>query len=276
MKNIMIAIAVLVLILGAILIFRNRSPEPVEPVEVTTEEPGTPTPPTETPVEPDPETPVETTATDAPSDPTPTENPVAAAPVEKEEPVETEEEADELLREKLEPRDPVLKELVSRDNLLLKSVTATDLIARGKNPISQFGYLKPKGRLLVEERDGRLYLSERNYQRYDRFIRALESVDGAEMGRMYYRMSHLARKVYEPLGSEETDWQKVLGKTLDLMINFEVPGGEIELAGRGGIYIYVDDRLESLPPSQKALIRMGPENATRLQRKLRELKRYID
>ncbi len=36
-------------------------------------------------------------------------------------------------------------------------------------------------------------------------------------------------------------------------------------------YRYVDPKLEALSPAQKQLLRMGPENAQKIQAKLREL-----
>ena len=49
-------------------------------------------------------------------------------------------------------------------------------------------------------------------------------------------------------------------------------GGEVALLQSNVLYEYADPSLESLPPLQKQLLRMGPENLERIQVYLRALR----
>jgi hypothetical protein len=55
-----------------------------------------------------------------------------------------------------------------------------------------------------------------------------------------------------------------------------LPTGEPELSRGVESYLLRDQRLESLSPAQKHLLRMGPDNAAVILDKLREIAELLD
>ena len=51
-----------------------------------------------------------------------------------------------------------------------------------------------------------------------------------------------------------------------------MPAGQLEVEQRAIIYAFAEDSLENLSHAQRQLLRMGPENARRVQNKLHQLR----
>jgi len=260
-SKISLILGIVVVVIAAVVIYRytgSASPEPV--VEETP-------PPTLVIEEPEPE-------------------PVPPPSVEAREPVdgetraeprpplpETVAEADALLRDQLgDEVEPALREVLDYDYLLGKIVTAADLIYREKNPISQLPFLRRSDRLMVERKGAELYLSEQNYTRYTKWVDTLENLDVAVLADTQDYLSPLLGTAFEELGIVDRDWATTKTETLDYLIGLEVPETPPKLVQAGDLYIYADPELEALPPTHKAFIRMGPDNARRVQAKLREIR----
>ena len=207
--------------------------------------------------------------TESPSAPEP-----AAPPAE---PVPSLAESDSFLRDRFATNgNAYISRLLTRDNILRDAVTGIDLIRRGKNPGRKWFFLQPEGDLMVEERDGKTYLSEANYARYKTMVDAIEQVDVALTVNAYRFLMPVLQDAYAELGNEDLGWEESLTATLDLMTALDLPQGEIEVIGNEGVYIFADEAMENLPPAQKALIRMGPEQAARVQAKLAEIRKQLN
>jgi hypothetical protein len=210
-------------------------------------------------------------ATDSGDDPTGNNDSEAtAAP-----PVESLTESDAYLRGSYSGSDAYVDKLLQRKNIIRDAVTGIDLIRRDKNPGRKWFFLQPEGELIVEERDGGTYLSSENYRRYQPMADAIEKADTSLVVGAYRLMLPLVRDAYAELGNDDMGWEDALKKALDELIAVRIPEGDIELVGKEGVYIYADDALENLTPASKALIRMGPENAARVQTKLKEMRRAL-
>ncbi|HKC44456.1 MAG TPA: DUF3014 domain-containing protein, partial [Burkholderiales bacterium] len=66
-----------------------------------------------------------------------------------------------------------------------------------------------------------------------------------------------------------------LVEVIDHLLATPTVTGPIKLARPWVLYEYADPALESRSAGQKALIRMGPENAARLKAKLREIRQRV-
>ncbi|MDJ0841986.1 MAG: DUF3014 domain-containing protein [Acidobacteriota bacterium] len=259
MKPIVIALAVVVVVIGGFLVWRSLSQQPVsnapEPVQVeeeplvdqytegyTEDDTGESTAPVPEP-EPDPEPPTDM------------------------------EGGDTVVRERIpDNADPGLREVLDYDYLISKTVTATDLIYREKNPMSQLPFLIQPDRLRVERRGTKLYLAKANYQRYEKWIKVFESLDPDTIVNTYQFLHPLFSRAFEELGMQGRDWETTLAGAYDKVAAMEVPQGDLELVAAGKTYIFADTELEELPPAHKALLRMGPKNADRLKKKLAAFK----
>lgn len=256
MKNIIIALVVTVVVVGGFLAYEymasNKEPSPPgsSPVEETSEEPMFEDPASELSSE-EPDVSAQSTAETAPVEPPPGLN-----------------ESDAWLAEKYKETNPFWDQALQGEHLIRKAVTATDLIHRGENPGGQLSHLRPKGSFLVERRAGKVYVSPKNYERYTPAVKALETLGAEKLTLTYEFLLPLFREAYDELGNENTQWEQRALETMDQLISMEISETEVELLDAGGVYIFADESYEDLPPAQKILIRMGPENARRVQARL--------
>ena len=101
-------------------------------------------------------------------------------------------------------------------------------------------------------------------------------MDARESAELYRRLLPLFREAYQELGFTEQDWEEVLARAVRNLVSVEVPEGPLEVREHVGRYLYLDRSLESLTPAEKHLLRMGPENARRVQSKVREIAGYLE
>ena len=85
----------------------------------------------------------------------------------------------------------------------------------------------------------------------------------------------LALEAYRELGYLDQPFDATFAKAIDVLLRTPVVEGRIGLNADSVNYSYVDRRLEALAPAQKQLLRMGPQNARKVQNKLRELARAM-
>jgi hypothetical protein len=76
----------------------------------------------------------------------------------------------------------------------------------------------------------------------------------------------------QELGLRGPDARSLLVNGIDQALATPVLVGEVELVQRNVLYEYADPAVEALPPLQKQLLRMGPDNLHRVQVYLRALR----
>jgi len=120
------------------------------------------------------------------------------------------------------------------------------------------------GRLVTEGR-------RREFSRFDAFAGIVSSVDAQQAARVYRRLRPLCDAAARELGQPAGEMDVVLGQALATLLAAPVLDGEVAVASEGPFYRFADNRLETLPPSQKQLLRMGPRNERLVQAKLKEM-----
>jgi hypothetical protein len=63
----------------------------------------------------------------------------------------------------------------------------------------------------------------------------------------------------------------LLSRAVAILVTAPVLDGDVAVASEGPFYRFADNKLETLPPAQKQLIRMGPRNERLVQAKLQEV-----
>lgn len=262
MKNIVIAIGIVVLILGASLVWRFYNKEsgevmPPLPIEASTGKPNSGAPNAGAP-----------NSGQWPEG----EKPAASSQVEHQEtvPPATLEDADDYLREVYEGQHPLINELLEHDHVLNKLVAAADATWRNQSPTSSLKFLNPKGKLGVTRRDEKVFLSNDNYNRYEPYLEGLDRVGDKRILDSYLLLRPLLRNAHEQLGNPHVKWDQLLGEILDKLSAMEVPTKAPELTKAGdSVFIFADPVLEKKSFAHRLLIRMGPNNSRRLQEKIR-------
>lgn len=118
-------------------------------------------------------------------------------------------------------------------------------------------------------------LHPEDQKRYDLWVAALEAVDARKAADLYLHYYPLLQKAYEDLGYPGAYFNDRAVKIIDHLLATPEVQGPIELVRPKVLYLFADPALEQRSWGQKALIRMGTQNATRVKSKLRELRDLI-
>lgn len=170
---------------------------------------------------------------------------------------------------------PGVKKVTESRHVVRRSVTAVDRVLRGENPNRQLSFLQPEGQTVTEVKDGKVYLSKQNYVRYEPLVDSLEEMDPRYMIALYRHLSPMLVTAYDELGYADQAWEVKVSQFISKVLAVKIPEGPLELKGSDGVFIFTDEKIESLPAFDKAFIRMGPENAKRVQRKFREIRQLM-
>lgn len=236
--------------LGAALYYGYRHKEPpVAPQAQTTPEAVTPEPaikhPLETPAEPE-------------------EAPLPAL-----------EASDEPLHDSLvKTLGNAIEQYLVPKNIVRHAVVTIDNLPRKKTAVQMWPLKPMSGQLLVES-GPTITLSEKNFARYSPLIGLFERADTAQLASLYRRYYPLFQQSYVDLGYPDGYFNDRLIEVIDHLLEAPNVRGPIELTQPGMFYEYADPSLESRSSGQKLLIRMGPENAAIVKRKLLELREEI-
>lgn len=163
--------------------------------------------------------------------------------------------------ELLIPRDMIRRFVVTIDGLGTRVVSQTHL------PVTP-----PDGRFLVEPRGERFVIDSRNYERYRRHVAMLDQLDSRLLVEAYVHFYPLIQQAYRELGYPQGFFNDRLIAVIDEILATPETGDPIWLEQPGVFYLHVDPGLEGLTAGQRLLIRMGPDNAGAVKRKLREIR----
>jgi hypothetical protein len=188
-------------------------------------------------------------------------------------------ESDSFVREtfaRLSDR-PYLAELLSVDDLVRKLVVAVANVAEGTSPRRQIAHVRPEESFMALSTSERIALDPETYHRYDAPAELFASLDSEVVAGIYRLLLPLLEEAHSELGlSDRRGFGDTLSRATGVLLEAPVVEGPIVLRAVSVSYAFEDAKLESLSPAQKHLVRMGPENTRRIQKKLRELARALD
>jgi hypothetical protein len=132
----------------------------------------------------------------------------------------------------------------------------------------------PGGYDVVREGDA-ITASDANPARYAAFVQALERVDAKQLAGVYLRYYPLFQQAYEDLGYPQAYFNDRLVTAIDHLLATPEHDGPLRLKQPKVLYEFDDPELEALSAGQKAMLRIGPDNARRVKAKLRALRAEI-
>ena len=165
---------------------------------------------------------------------------------------------------------------LATDDLVGRFVAGVDEVARGDIPTSQARFLVPKRGFSALARGGYLYLGAESQGRFNRLAAVVSGLDARGVADLYGRLRPLFRDAYRGLGYPNADFDAVLAKAMQKVLEAPDSDGAVELVAALRSYKYADPRLEALPPVQKLMLRLGPDNAGLVKAKLREIAAALD
>jgi hypothetical protein len=165
----------------------------------------------------------------------------------------------------LSPR-PEWAQWLSASDLLDRFVVTVDNVAEDVNPRKQLDFVKVK-----PQRSDRL-----DTARYDLAADVIASVDAKGAAQVVRDLHPLLETAYHKLGYPDRKFDDVAAKALQRIIDAPVKEKTPRLVPKGLVYAFADEKLESLGPVEKLLLRMGPRNTKLIQTKAREVAAALD
>lgn len=169
--------------------------------------------------------------------------------------------------------DGRLLEVVLRDHLIQRLVTMVDNLTRPSAPRQALALRPLPGELQVQAGEAGSVLAAANAQRYAPYVNAFVAADPQALARVYRRFYPLFQQAYVELGYPRGYFNDRLVQVIDHLLQAPEPAQPpvLEPDGRGK-YRFVDPALESCSIGQKALVRLGPEQAAAVKRQLRAIR----
>ena len=172
------------------------------------------------------------------------------------------------------PRDAIDRFLV-RSDIVHRLVVAVDNLPREQVPSQLTPLVPTPGTFATAGGGGTATLSRANYERYLPFVQMIERIDARKAVSTYARFYPLFQQQYVELGYPKGYFNDRLVQAIDDLLSTPDIEGTIELVRPKVLYQFADPQLESLSAGQKAMIRIGPDNAGRIKSKLREIRRHL-
>lgn len=174
-----------------------------------------------------------------------------------------------------------LEKQLADTRLIERLVATVDNLPREKLADRVKPLEKVPGQFAVErqddsaEVDARYTIAPANYERYDALVAMLADTDPQQMAELYERFYPLLQKAYADLGYPDAYFNDRVVEVIDHLLATPEVEGPVELVRPHVLYEYADPELEQLSSGQKALIRIGPENAAVVRTKLREFRELV-
>ncbi|WP_461521849.1 DUF3014 domain-containing protein [Porticoccus sp.] len=202
---------------------------------------------------------------------------LAPAPTEKKVTLPSLDDSDKLAREQLALLSPdgKLELWLPGDYILRRGITLVDGLSRGIVLRKMLNAPTPEGKFLVNRDGDKIAIDPANYARYNYLVDALESLDTNSLVELFHMLRPLLEQAYGELGYPGDKVDKAFIAALDQVLATPFPLMPIYLTQESVNFKFADPALEALPPLQKQLVRMGPENTKRVQAKAKAIREAL-
>jgi len=183
------------------------------------------------------------------------------------------EDSDDLVLSTIEEfsKTALVTENLLQSGLIASTVVFIDNFSRGDFIASFSPLFPPKEPFKVKRNDGKIYVSIYGYQRYDDYSNYIASLDTEKLVQAYHTFKPLIDESYAEIAREGTQFDAVLNNAIEVALSVPVINGPIILKSPSVMYLFNNPALEALNDAQKLLLRLGPDNLTKVQDKLRSI-----
>ncbi len=158
------------------------------------------------------------------------------------------------------------------DGLVERFVASVEAVADGYSPREEIGFVGTNRPFLVRENEGRLVIAAGTYRRYNLAVDVFSSLDADAAVAIYHELEPAILDARQDVAWHRGDFEDRLRQAIDHLLEVNVPTEAIEVERRTTTYAFASDEHERLSDAQRQLLRMGRENATVVQGKLREIR----
>lgn len=168
-----------------------------------------------------------------------------------------------------------VEEFFDLNDIVRRFVVTVDNLPRQKVPM-RYRLFKPViGLFLATDEGDGFFINRNNNGRYKSYVLLAEAVDVKKLVTVYVHFYPLFQEEYKNLGYPKGYFNDRLVEAIDDMLATPETPARIKLIRPNVLYQFADTDLEALSAGQKIMIRMGPENATRIRSRLQELRREL-
>jgi hypothetical protein len=171
--------------------------------------------------------------------------------------------------------DGTLAAYVQPERVVRRIVVTIDNLPRTTAPPNHWPVKPAMGTFVTEGSSGRMAIAPSNALRYAAYVRLLESVDAARFVEFYRRHYPLFQQAYRELGYPDGNFNDRAVEAIDVLTATPTLPDPPRLVQPKVFLQFADRDLEALPAGQKALLRIGPDNAARVKAKLAEMRSAI-
>jgi hypothetical protein len=166
-----------------------------------------------------------------------------------------------------------LSKWLEAPGVLQRFAAAARMVAQGESPRPVLDFIVIDGELLVKEQGNKTFLAKESYARYDTMTKVFATTDPDAAARAYRQLKPFFDSTFRQVAQPGERFDDVLAAAMRRLVAVQMPKEPIELVPKGAIYLFRDPTLEALGAGEKHLIRMGPENAKKVQSWLRQFAR---
>ena len=183
-------------------------------------------------------------------------------------------DGDSMLRQELAATgtDSIMSKLMSNEHPINVSAAFIDGLGRGVILKKLLPGDPPKQAFSVVEEDEVIYISPSSYQRYDSYTDTLTALDSRRLVSTFHALRPMYEQAFQYLGLDPGDFDNTIIRALDQVLATPEIIEPIALQPKSVVYVFADPALENLPAVQKQLLRMGPDNISRIKQQARALR----
>lgn len=164
---------------------------------------------------------------------------------------------------------------LNADDLIRRSASYFDGLARGSMLSKIFPLTPPEGQFTTHQQGDVIWLNAGNYERYNNTVSALVSLDMQQLAQTFHFIRPLLEKAFAELGYQPRQMDGIILQSIDNILATPIIVKPLQLVRESVTYKFADPRLEALMPLQKQLLRAGPENTRRLKQQALALKKAL-
>ena len=169
----------------------------------------------------------------------------------------------------------VIDFLVS-DQIVRKFVALVENISRGEYPQTGVPYQPIGTEMQVRNIDDNLFvMDEASYDRFNGVVEAFTALDTDASYALYRFLSPLFQQAYAEIGFRNQSFDDTLRSAINAVLAAEEVEGPYQMVKPSVMFLHADASIENLQEVHKLLIRIGPENASKIKAKLREFRNRL-
>jgi DUF3014 family protein len=168
-----------------------------------------------------------------------------------------------------------LPDLIYPTRLAQRFVATIDNLPREQVAATVRMLKPPGGAVVVHGEEPSLSLAPENSARYAAYLKLLAAVDAAGAAALYRHYYPLLQQAYDELGYPGHYFNDRVVEVIDHLLATPDVADPVPLIRPSVMYKFADPRIEGRSAGQKALIRLGHDDAALVKAKLREIRALI-